>query len=279
LALYLAGLTITVAAVTTAVDHLLSEAGQSLPAVAKKAAAEPVSQVLAGPAAVQVPTLVQKTQYWSGKGAPVPPRPAQPPQVQSLGIFGLFQPIEPPPPPPTFATVCVRMCDGFYFPVSFSTTSDNFASDERKCQASCGSQARLFTYRTQGGSPEDMRDVRGQPYNRLPTAFLYRTSYNESCKCKPHPWEQEATDRHRMYALEQSVKKGDTKKVAELKVLQEKLKPEPAALKSGTSIAQADETSKPVQPRKEPPGKMSLGSQSKGSSTNPAWRDRVFNTF
>jgi len=277
LALYVGGLTITVAAATTAVDHLLSEAGRALPAVTKKSSAEPVSQVLAGPAAVQAPSLVQKTQYWSsGKGV-VPPRP---PQVQSLGIFGLFQPLEPPPPPQTFATVCVRLCDGFYFPVSFATTPDNFGRDERKCQSSCGSQARLFVYNSPGGSPEDMRDVRGQPYSRLPTAFLYRTAYNESCKCKPHPWEQEATDRHRMYALEQSVKKGDTKKVAELKALQEKLKAEPASLKAGnTTVAQSDTAPRPEQARQEPPGKMSLGKQPKGSSTNPAWRDRVFNTY
>ena len=33
------------------------------------------------------------------------------------------------------------------------------------------------------------------------SAFLYRTQYVSDCKCQPHPWEVEATERHRMYAL------------------------------------------------------------------------------
>lgn len=117
----------------------------------------------------------------------------------------------PPPPRLTggFRTMCVRTCDGFYFPISFSATPDRFARDEATCQSSCGSEARLFVYRNPGQDPEQMVDLRGQPYVRLKTAFLYRTSYNESCKCRPQPWEQASLDRHKMYALEARAKKGD----------------------------------------------------------------------
>jgi len=109
----------------------------------------------------------------------------------------------------TFRTVCVRLCDGYHWPVSFSTTSDNFERDQGICERSCSSPARLYVMQTPGGTIEDMEDVRGNPYRRLRTAFLYRTTFDEACKCKPHPWEQEAMDRHRLYAAAARRRKGD----------------------------------------------------------------------
>lgn len=100
----------------------------------------------------------------------------------------------------TFRTVCVRLCDGYFFPISFATTPDRFAADEAACNSRCSSGARLYVYANPGAEPEDMRDLRGQPYMALKNAFLFRTSYVEACICKPHPWEREALDRHRLYA-------------------------------------------------------------------------------
>ena len=37
----------------------------------------------------------------------------------------------------TYRTVCVRLCDGSFYPISFSTTPDNFARDEAQCRSSC----------------------------------------------------------------------------------------------------------------------------------------------
>ena len=37
----------------------------------------------------------------------------------------------------TFRTVCVRTCDGFYFPISYSTSPDRFRDDEQSCQRMC----------------------------------------------------------------------------------------------------------------------------------------------
>ncbi len=101
----------------------------------------------------------------------------------------------------SYRTMCVRMCDGYFFPVSFATTPDRFDADEATCQSSCGgSEARLFVYPNPGAEVEDMRDLDGRAYRRLKTAFLFRTTFDASCKCKAHPWEQEARDRHRAYA-------------------------------------------------------------------------------
>src|SRR4030088_868664 len=37
----------------------------------------------------------------------------------------------------TFRTVCVRTCDGAYFPVSFATVQARFQDDEKSCKALC----------------------------------------------------------------------------------------------------------------------------------------------
>src|SRR5262249_53872712 len=37
----------------------------------------------------------------------------------------------------SFRTVCVRTCDGGYFPISFATSPARFADDERACKALC----------------------------------------------------------------------------------------------------------------------------------------------
>ena len=35
----------------------------------------------------------------------------------------------------TYRTMCVRLCDGYYFPISFSTTSERFPEDAQNCTA------------------------------------------------------------------------------------------------------------------------------------------------
>ncbi|MFT5508954.1 MAG: hypothetical protein ACI89J_002031 [Hyphomicrobiaceae bacterium] len=99
-----------------------------------------------------------------------------------------------------YRTVCVRLCDGYYLPISASTTRSRFAGDEQACRSSCSSETRLFHYRNSGGSPETMTDLRGRAYSKLRTAFLYRTSYNKSCQCRPDPWSKAEKQRHAMYA-------------------------------------------------------------------------------
>ena len=119
----------------------------------------------------------------------------------------------------TYRTLCVRLCDGFYWPISYATTPEHFDRDRRKCESGCSSPVRLYLHRNPGGEIEDMEDLSGRPYSRLKTAFLYRTEYNESCKCKSDPWEQEATDRHRAYALEAAKRRGDKTAAKELDAL------------------------------------------------------------
>ena len=85
----------------------------------------------------------------------------------------------------TFRTVCVRTCDGAYFPVSFATVQARFADDERTCKALCpAAEANLFAYRNPGEDINQAVSINGQPYSSLPNAFKYRTEFNPSCACK-----------------------------------------------------------------------------------------------
>ncbi|MGY4161155.1 hypothetical protein ACVINW_006997 [Bradyrhizobium sp. USDA 4461] len=97
-----------------------------------------------------------------------------------------------PPPDPqygaqsgTFRTVCVRTCDGAYFPISFATSQARFAADEQICKAQCpATEASLFAYRNPGEDINQAVSINGQSYSSLPNAFKYRTEFNPSCSCR-----------------------------------------------------------------------------------------------
>ena len=100
----------------------------------------------------------------------------------------------------TYRTMCVRLCDGYFWPVSFAATKREFARDSEVCERSCGSPAVLHFYRNPGQEPQDMIDLTGQPYAKLGTAFRHRVSYDSACKCRPHPWEEASRQQHLSYA-------------------------------------------------------------------------------
>jgi hypothetical protein len=78
-------------------------------------------------------------------------------------------------------TLCVRLCDGYYWPISFATTKRRLSVDARRCESACSSPARLFFHRNPGQDTADMVDRDGKPYRELPAAFLYRTRYLADC--------------------------------------------------------------------------------------------------
>ncbi len=188
---------------------------------------------------------------------------AQPVHAQSFleKLFGLgTQPAELPPPMPSYRapirispprtytsgfqselgarrarkvrTVCVRLCDGYYFPISHSTSTPDLVEDSDRCKASCGSDARLF-YSDSGDDPDpaSMVDLTGRRYDALETAFAYRSTLHPGCSCKPPPWSSWERLRHFKYALEQAQTEVKMRAVAEIK---------PGATASG-SVAAAHE--------------------------------------
>ncbi len=118
-----------------------------------------------------------------------------------------------------YRTLCVRLCDGYYFPISSATSPEHFEADSLSCQSRCNSPARLFVYKNVGGSPETMVDLDGRPYSDLKTAFLHRASRNPSCTCKADPWSEQAANTHRIYALEAQQRNGSVEAATQLALM------------------------------------------------------------
>ncbi|MEO3999850.1 DUF2865 domain-containing protein [Mesorhizobium sp. CAU 1732] len=75
-----------------------------------------------------------------------------------------------------FRTLCVRTCDGYYFPISYSVGPASFGRDAQACAAMCpGTQVELHHHRSPGEESEDMVSaVTGIPYRQMTNAFAYR---------------------------------------------------------------------------------------------------------
>jgi hypothetical protein len=109
-------------------------------------------------------------------------------------LDNLFNNNSTPTPPPgadlgpqsgTFRTVCVRTCDGGYFPISFATVPARFPDDEKTCKALCpATEASLYAYRNPGEDINQAVSINGQPYAQSPNAFRFRQEFNPSCACK-----------------------------------------------------------------------------------------------
>jgi Protein of unknown function (DUF2865) len=85
----------------------------------------------------------------------------------------------------TFRTLCVRTCDGYYFPVSFATSQSRFLEDERACQRMCpAAEVALYAHRNPGEEVNQAVSMQGRPYTELPTAFRYRQEYSPTCGCR-----------------------------------------------------------------------------------------------
>lgn len=115
----------------------------------------------------------------------------------------------------TYRTLCVRTCDGYYFPVSFSTLPSKFASDAAQCTERCAAPAELFVYRNPGEEPEQMVSSDGQrAYNDTPNAWKYRKQFVKGCSCKSAEYDPEEIAKATQDAATQKDAVGAAPKVA-----------------------------------------------------------------
>jgi hypothetical protein len=82
----------------------------------------------------------------------------------------------------TYRTLCVRECDGFYFPISTGTTENQFRDDEAKCHSQCAAPAQLFYHRSYQ-DVQQMVSLSGKPYTEMPNAFRNQKVYIRGCSC------------------------------------------------------------------------------------------------
>ena len=89
-----------------------------------------------------------------------------------------------------YRALCVRTCDGYFFPIAHAASTANFAGDQQRCEAACpGTEIELYYDAASGEDGAEMKSGRtGTPYSALPNAFLYkRAGYQRppTCGCNP----------------------------------------------------------------------------------------------
>jgi hypothetical protein len=94
--------------------------------------------------------------------------------------------------------ICVRGCDGFFFPLD--SWPAGRTSEDQLCQALCpGAEAAAYRMPTDGDIREAV-SFRGKPYVRLANAFKFEKTRDASCSCKPEgkTWAQALQTAERM---------------------------------------------------------------------------------
>ncbi|MDX8493226.1 DUF2865 domain-containing protein [Mesorhizobium sp. VK22B] len=85
-----------------------------------------------------------------------------------------------------FRTVCVRTCDGYFFPMSNAASYGDFERDQKNCESSCpGTEMQVFYSRGMEDDSGTMTSsVTGRPYSELPSAYLYKqANYSRPPAC------------------------------------------------------------------------------------------------
>lgn len=98
------------------------------------------------------------------------------------------QPADPQPDAAERAgsqAICVRSCDGGYFPLTVRARTGKMSDLQELCTALCPNvEAKLYTL-PPGGNVSDAIDRDGAAYSQHPNAFLFRKKYDAACACKP----------------------------------------------------------------------------------------------
>lgn len=87
----------------------------------------------------------------------------------------------------TFRTICVRLCDGYYFPLSNTSSRQRFSQDAQKCMGQYApGQAALFYHPFPNGDASQAVSLDGERYFDLPYAFAFRTQFMPHCAAQLH---------------------------------------------------------------------------------------------
>ena len=180
------------------------------------------------------------------------------------------QPIEPEKPRQGGPqTVCVRTCDGFFFPLA-NNPGGRDSSDEM-CQALCPGVETLAYGMTNGGDIQNaVARATGQPYASLPNAGKYQRSFDAACTCRGQgqSWAQALKEAE--YLLDK--RKGDVivteQRAAELSRPKE-AKPDPK--RRGAAAPAVQPAAAPALPEEKPmPSENSPTSGTESAGVGPA---------
>ncbi len=105
---------------------------------------------------------------------------------------GLFTPARPRDPAASLPrrSVCVRLCDGYFFPIDALPRARDAGEEAAECSGLCpDAPTQLFVEPAGSDRIEDAVAGDGARYTALPVAFRNRTSFDKTCACHRRPGE------------------------------------------------------------------------------------------
>jgi hypothetical protein len=100
--------------------------------------------------------------------------------------------------------VCVRTCDGSFFPVSYTGAGSRADSLEEVCRALCpNADMALYSFPF-GGTIDEAASASGEPYANLPNAGKFQQTYDPNCSCRRRgqSWAEALADAEARYGHE-----------------------------------------------------------------------------
>jgi hypothetical protein len=83
-----------------------------------------------------------------------------------------------------YRAVCVRLCDGAFFPMTSAARPGAGLGDQDMCQMQCpGTEVALF--RMRDDRIENAVSSTGRSYSSLPNALRFRQRFDATCTCRP----------------------------------------------------------------------------------------------
>lgn len=80
--------------------------------------------------------------------------------------------------------ICVRACDGGFFPLSYSARRANLEALSELCKAQCpNTEVELYT-RSPWRELDQAVSLEGKPYSEHPNALKFAKSFDPACSCK-----------------------------------------------------------------------------------------------
>lgn len=98
--------------------------------------------------------------------------------------------------------ICVRDCDGGFFPLMYSAKHANLEDLNALCKALCpNAETKLYT-QSQWKGLDSALSIDGEPYSDHPNARKFQTSYDPACGCKApgQSWTEALAEAERLIA-------------------------------------------------------------------------------
>lgn len=120
---------------------------------------------------VRTPSSARPRQPQSLSPRPTRPRGSSPTKRRIVEAAGM-------------RTLCVRACDGYYFPISHTATRKRLKIDEAVCKAMYGRAAADLYFHHTGSTVDTAVSLKGKPLALEPHAFAFRNTFNETCQAE-----------------------------------------------------------------------------------------------